>query len=443
MQALKNPLQSQPKTRSFEKIYITENRFVKLWHDWDKSDMFENNDDYKEVFKTLLKSATPVQIKVFKKRRFYILERGSVFTSIRQIAEASQVSIKKVRNAIDRFVEHKALEVDVKRGIGTIFKIVNYSKYQDKDVRHASNVISFQKHLDLVKKSNTFNNKAHTRHTDGTQRAHSNISIKEQKEQIDKKEVSTVTAIQKNKTNFFNKKMEEEDLEQISQKLKNIYQNLNPKINIKNYMQEGFLIEYKTILENLKELNLQDVSEEELQRVMDDETKRFIGKNLAFTLFARIMQERGIKEAKRMVDEKAKETALKETQEANQEAFKSLKVEGKLKEVEEKIKELVAVAKCEDFGINESMASTEAEKQKNIKFAEERLQFFKENEIWQKIKLESINGKKAIVKTQDMITLFDLQGDTNLRKVVEKVIGKAYSQVYKQSLFSFEYTTCE
>jgi hypothetical protein len=304
-------------------------------------------------------------------------------------------------------------------------------------------VISFQKHLDLVKKSNTFNNKAHTRHTDGTQRAHSNISIKEQKEQIDKKEVSTVTATQKNKTNFFNKKMEEEDLEQISQKLKNIYQNLNPKINIKNYMQEGFLIEYKTILENLKELNLQDVSEEELQRVINDETKRFIGKNLAFTLFARIMQERGIKEAKRMVDEKAKETALKETQEANQEAFKSLKVEGKLKEVEERIKELVAFAKCEDFGIKESMASTEAEKQKNIKFAEERLQFFKENEIWQKIKLESINGKKAIVKTQDMITLFVLQGDINLRKVVEKVIGKAYSQVYKQSLFSFEYTTCE
>jgi hypothetical protein len=155
------------------------------------------------------------------------------------------------------------------------------------------------------------------------------------------------------------------------------------------------------------------------------------------------MQERGIKEAKRMVDEKAKETALKETQEANQEAFKSLKVEGKLKEVEERIKELVAFAKCEDFGIKESMASTEAEKQKNIKFAEERLQFFKENEIWQKIKLESINGKKAIVKTQDMITLFVLQGDINLRKVVEKVIGKAYSQVYKQSLFSFEYTTCE
>jgi hypothetical protein len=443
MQALKNPLQLHPKTRSFEKIHITENRFVKLWYDWDKSDMFENNEDYKEVFKFFVKSATPFQIKVFKKRRFYILERGSVFTSIRQIAEASQVSIKKVRNAIDRFVEHKALEVDVKRGIGTIFKIVNYSKYQDKDVRHTSNVISFQKHLDLVKKSNTFNNKAHTRHTDGTQRAHSNISIKEQKEQIDKKEVSTVTATQKNKTNFFNKKMEEEDLEQISQKLKNIYQNLNPKINIKNYMQEGFLIEYKTILENLKELNLQDVSEEELQRVINDETKRFIGKNLAFTLFARIMQERGIKEAKRMVDEKAKETALKETQEANQEAFKSLKVEGKLKEVEERIKELVAFAKCEDFGIKESMASTEAEKQKNIKFAEERLQFFKENEIWQKIKLESINGKKAIVKTQDMITLFVLQGDINLRKVVEKVIGKAYSQVYKQSLFSFEYTTCE
>jgi hypothetical protein len=443
MQALKNPLQLQPKTRSFEKIHITENRFVKLWYDWDKSDMFENNEDYKEVFKFFVKSATPFQIKVFKKRRFYILERGSVFTSIRQIAEASQVSIKKVRNAIDRFVEHKALEVDVKRGIGTIFKLVNYSKYQDKNVRHTSNVISFQKHLDLVKKSNTFNNKAHTRHTDGTQRAHSNISIKEQKEQIDKKEVSTVTATQKNKTNFFNKKMEEEDLEQISQKLKNIYQNLNPKINIKNYMQEGFLIEYKTILENLKELNLQDVSEEELQRVINDETKRFIGKNLAFTLFARIMQERGIKEAKRMVDEKAKETALKETQEANQEAFKSLKVEGKLKEVEERIKELVAFAKCEDFGIKESMASTEAEKQKNIKFAEERLQFFKENEIWQKIKLESINGKKAIVKTQDMITLFVLQGDINLRKVVEKVIGKAYSQVYKQSLFSFEYTTCE
>ena len=443
MQALKNPLQLQPKTRSFEKIHITENRFVKLWYDWDKSDMFENNEDYKEVFKFFVKSATPFQIKVFKKRRFYILERGSVFTSIRQIAEASQVSIKKVRNAIDRFVEHKALEVDVKRGIGTIFKLVNYSKYQDKNVRHTSNVISFQKHLDLVKKSNTFNNKAHTRHTDGTQRAHSNISIKEQKEQIDKKEVSTVTATQKNKTNFFYQKIDKEDLEQISQKLKNIYQNLNPKINIKNYMQEGFLIEYKTILENLKELNLQDVSEEELQRVINDETKRFIGKNLAFTLFARIMQERGIKEAKRMVDEKAKETALKETQEANQEAFKSLKVEGKLKEVEERIKELVAFAKCEDFGIKESMASTEAEKQKNIKFAEERLQFFKENEIWQKIKLESINGKKAIVKTQDMITLFVLQGDINLRKVVEKVIGKAYSQVYKQSLFSFEYTTCE
>jgi DNA-binding transcriptional regulator YhcF (GntR family) len=171
MQALKNPLPSQPKTRSFEKIHITENRFIKLWHDWDKSDMFENNDDYKKVFITLLKSATSIQIKVFKKRRYYILERGSAFTSLRQLAEASQVSIKKVRNAIDRFVEHKAVEVDVKRGIGTIFKVVNYSKYQDKNVRHTSNVISFQKHLDLVKKSNTFNNKAHKGHTLGTHHA--------------------------------------------------------------------------------------------------------------------------------------------------------------------------------------------------------------------------------------------------------------------------------
>ena len=344
MQALKNPLQSQPKTRSFEKIHITENRFIKLWYDWDKSDMFENNDDYKVVFKFFLKSATPVQIKVFKKRRFYILERGSVFTSIRQIAEASQVSIKKVRNAIDRFVEHKALEVDVKRGIGTIFKLVNYSKYQDKNARHTSNVISFQKHLDLVKKSNTFNNKAHTRHTDGTQRAHSNIYIKEQKEQIDKKEVSIVKETQKNKTNFFHQKIEKEDLEQISQKLKKIYQNLNSQIKITHYMQEGFLFEYKTILENLKELNLQDVSEEELQRVMDDETKRFIGKNLAFSLFAKITEERFSREAKRIAEEKAREKERR-AEEKRVKQF-ALKQNG---ELEKMSKEFVEALKTDDI----------------------------------------------------------------------------------------------
>ena len=114
--------------------------------------MFENNQDYREIFKALLKLASPVD--TFTKKRGYTFQvkRGSLLSSINEISKISQTSHQKVRTALSKFAEEEALEIEAYSGTATSITIVNYAKYQDKGVLH-DNKMYYNKHKKIVTES--------------------------------------------------------------------------------------------------------------------------------------------------------------------------------------------------------------------------------------------------------------------------------------------------
>jgi hypothetical protein len=226
------------KERGFEKFHLSEKRFIKLWHGWEYSPVFEGREDFKAIFKSLIIMASPVDTYSIKKGHKYYIKRGEFFTSIFKIqmraCEFTKVSKKNVETALRLFEMEGMITNKSYNGIGRLISVTNYSKYQDRNVRHGK-VVSFDKHLKIASKS--LDLKPTKR--EGEEKVKRGLLYNRNKKE--KKElVSGLLGIDlKNKHTTFCK---------IDNFIKIFFNSLSSQISVKPYISNNFKGDYKQII---------------------------------------------------------------------------------------------------------------------------------------------------------------------------------------------------
>ena len=406
-----------------DKIFKDNGGYNKRPFNWLDNPYIARKSSYKEIADYIFKQAC------FKETTFdmYGLEikvqAGDYITSYRELAEATGYSLKVVWNCLKKMIAGDMIEITSGRG-GTIITIIGYLQWQKQKGKKEIKMeyATQQKIIDKRNKKET--------------------PIKEQlttTKPIYKKEVSC---------NDFKSFLQNENQRAGLSKFKKMLFELKTKykkniIMAKNYKKatQDEIIEFN-VFEKINKLTPEQI--ETLMRnvnvVLDERDYEQIHEPLMIPLTSEALDQI----VKNEEAKKEREKLLKDFQEQeakSKEAFESLKAEGNLKAVEDRITELVQSAECEDFGIRKGIATTEKDKGKEAQYRQEKLQSIKEDPIWKDIMIEKVEGTEAVIMTRNMETWYKIGSDNNLKKMVDKILYKACMEVLKQPIFKFEYKT--